>query len=293
MPAPRRRRPAGRIKPGGVGADDLPPIRKSLGQHFLTDGTVLSRIASALEASGTETIVEVGPGRGALTEHLLPRAGRLIAIEYDRALAARLRERYAGDARIEVVEADVLDSPLAAVAKTDDYLLVGNVPYYITTPILFHALRPPRARRAVFLVQKEVADRLVAAPGSASYGALSVNVQALANVARLFKVPAGAFHPPPRVESAVVRVEPRVDPVVAPAEQERFRALAQGAFGFRRKQMRRVVRSLYDVPPEDAEALLQSSGIDPNARAETLTPLQFAALMRGAASAGLDHPAPP
>lgn len=282
MPGPRRPRRPDRVTARGTGEETLPPIRKSLGQHFLTDRTILAHIADALEATGAETIVEVGPGRGALTDHLLPRAGNVVAIEYDRALAARLRERYAGDPKIRVVEADVLQSPLADVAGTDDFLLVGNVPYYITTPILFHALRPPRPRRSVFLVQKEVADRLVAPPGTRSYGALSVNVQAVANVSRVFRVPAGAFHPPPRVDSAVVRVEPRHDPVIAPDEEARFRAFVQGAFGFRRKQMGRVLRSLCDVTPEVAVATLRAAGIDPNARPETLAPADFAALMRAA-----------
>ena len=282
MPAPRRPRAAGRGSARGAGAETLPPIRKSLGQHFLTDRAILAPIAGALQATGIETIVEVGPGRGALTEHLLPSAARVVAVEYDRALAARLREHYADDPRVQVVEADVLEQPLATVARTDDYLLVGNVPYYITTPIIFHALERPRARRSVFLVQKEVADRVVAAPGTRSYGALSVNVQALATAARLFKVPAGAFHPPPRVESAVVRIEPRPDPVVSAPEEERFRGFVQGAFGFRRKQMRRVVRSLCDVTAERAEEVLRAADIDPNARPETLGPAQFAALIRAA-----------
>jgi 16S rRNA (adenine1518-N6/adenine1519-N6)-dimethyltransferase len=260
----------------------LPPIRKSLGQHFLTDAAILGRIADALGATGTETIVEIGPGRGALTEHLLPRAGRLVAIEYDRALAARLRDRYDGDRRVRVVEADVLAAPLAEVAGTDDFLLVGNVPYYITTPILFHALEPPRARRAVYLVQKEVADRIVATPGTPNYGALSINVQAVALASRLFRVAAGSFNPPPRVDSAAVRIDPRADPVIAPDEEERYRAIVQGAFGFRRKQMRRVVRSLFDLSAEDADALLEVARIEPAARPETLTPAAFAALVRAA-----------
>jgi 16S rRNA (adenine1518-N6/adenine1519-N6)-dimethyltransferase len=265
-----------------MGDDTPPPIRKSLGQHFLTDRAVLARIADALDATATETIVEVGPGRGALTEHLLPRARTLVAIEYDHALAARLRERYAREPKLRVVDGDVLERPLADVAGTDDFLLAGNIPYYITTPILFHALRRPRPRRAVLLVQKEVADRLVAPPGTRTYGALSVNVQAVAKVSRLFRVPAGAFHPPPRVESAVVRIEPRSDPVVAPDEEARFRAFVQGAFGFRRKQMGRVLRSLSDVPPATAAAILSAAGIDPNVRPETLAPTDFAALMRAA-----------
>jgi len=280
VPDRRSPRPPRRTA-GTTGASDrLPPIRKSLGQHFLTDPAILARIAGALDATGVETIVEIGPGRGALTDHLLLHAGRLIAVEYDRALAERLRQRYSADPRVTVVEADVLASPLADVAATDDYLVAGNVPYYITTPILFHALERPRARRAVFLVQKEVADRLAAPPGTDGYGALSVNVQAVARVTRLFKVPAGAFHPPPRVDSAVVRVEPRPDPIVAADEESRLRELVQGAFGFRRKQMRRVLRSLLDVGADTADALLERSAIDPSARPETLAPQDFVRLLR-------------
>ena len=267
------------------GADDgFPPVRKSLGQHFLSDPTILERIAGALGANGTETVVEVGAGRGALTAHLLPRAARVIAIEYDRALAALLRQRFASEPRLEIVEADVLAAPLRSVAGTEDFLLVGNVPYYITTPIIFHALERPRPRRAVFLVQAEVADRLAAAPGSGAYGALSVNVQAVARVERLFRVPAGAFRPPPKVESAVVRLEPRADAAVVPAEEHAFRGLVQRAFGLRRKQMRRVVRSLFDVSAAQAEAYLQTARVDPNARPETLSPRDFAALLAARAA---------
>jgi 16S rRNA (adenine1518-N6/adenine1519-N6)-dimethyltransferase len=192
VPRPRPPRRPDWVSARGPGGD-TPPVRKSLGQHFLTDPSILRRIADALQATRGDTIVEIGPGRGALTEHLLPQARHVVAVEYDRALAALLRTHYAGDSRLQVIEADVLASPLAALAETDDFLLVGNIPYNITTPILFHALRRPRPRRMVLLVQKEVADRLAARPGTRSYGALSVNVQALADVSRLFRVPAGAF----------------------------------------------------------------------------------------------------
>jgi 16S rRNA (adenine1518-N6/adenine1519-N6)-dimethyltransferase len=277
----RRPRPATRVV-AHTGNDRLPPIRKSLGQHFLTDQAILERIATAVGATQRDTVVEVGPGRGALTDHLLGKAGQLVAIEYDRALAAVLRDRYKDNPNIRVVQADVLAAPLTAVAGTDDYLLVGNVPYYITTPILFHALQPPRARRSVFLVQKEVADRLAAVPGTRSYGALSANVQAVATVERLFRVPAGAFHPPPRVESAVVRVQPRADPVVQADEEEPFRTFVQAVFSFRRKQMRRVIRSVWSITPEMADSILESAGVDPNARPETLAPSELAALLRAA-----------
>lgn len=256
----------------------FPPTRKSLGQHFLADRRVLEGIADALGLTGQETVIEIGPGRGALTDRLVPRAKRLIAIEYDRALAALLRERYAGQPHVEIVEADVLETDLGALAK-GPYVLAGNVPYYITTPILFHAMRAPRPERAVYLVQREVADRIVAPPGGDDYGALSVNVQAIANAERIMKVPAGAFRPPPKVESAVIRITPRPDPVIAPEKEARFSRMVQDAFGLRRKQMRRVVRTLFSLGAEDATALLGKAAIDPEARPETLSPQDFARLL--------------
>jgi len=256
----------------------MPPIRKNLGQHFLNDQRILQRIVDALELRGDETVVEIGPGRGSLTELLVPVAKRLVLIEYDRMLAARLREKYASAPSVTVVEADVLTVDLGEVAG-GPFVLVGNVPYYITTPILFHALEPPRPDRAVYLVQREVADRIVAEPGSHDYGALSVNVQGFAHAKKLFRVAAGSFEPPPKVESAVVRIDPRDDPVVDASREARFRRFVQDAFGMRRKQMRRVIRSLMSLDAESAEALLQRAGIDPTARPETLSPEQFASLL--------------
>lgn len=260
-------------------ASRLPPIRKSLGQHFLNDPRILGRIADALELTGAELAIEIGPGRGALTELLLPRVRQLFVIEYDRALAEHLRRRYENDARITVIEQDVLQVNLGELAG-GPYVVAGNVPYYITTPILFHGLTRPRPERAVYLVQREVAERIVATPGSREYGALSANVQAVANAELLFRVPAGAFRPPPKVESAVVRIVPRADPVVRADEEDGFRALVQGAFGFRRKQMRRVIRGLWDVDAAVAEDVLGTAGIDPMARPETLSPELFARLLR-------------
>ncbi|HEX5971010.1 MAG TPA: 16S rRNA (adenine(1518)-N(6)/adenine(1519)-N(6))-dimethyltransferase RsmA [Gemmatimonadaceae bacterium] len=257
----------------------LPPARKSLGQHFLTDRRILGRIADALQLEGGETVVEIGPGRGALTDILAERAGRLIAVEVDRALAAVLRDRYARRSNVLIAEADVLQVSLGELAA-GPYVLVGNVPYYITTPILFHALQHPRANRAVYLVQREVADRLTAAPGSKEYGALTVNVAAVARAEMLFRVPAGAFSPPPKVESAVVRITPLAEPLVAPNEEEPLRKLVQGAFGMRRKQMRRVIRTLRSLGAEEAEAVLTAAGIDPEARPETLSVGQFGKLLR-------------
>jgi 16S rRNA (adenine1518-N6/adenine1519-N6)-dimethyltransferase len=257
----------------------LPPIRKSLGQHFLNDPRILGRIADALELTGDELVIEIGPGRGALTEVLLPRAQRLYAIEYDRALAELLRNRYAGDDRITIVERDVLEVNLGELAG-GAYRVAGNVPYYITTPILFHCLTRPRPECAVYLVQREVAERIVAPPGSREYGALSANVQAVASAELLFRVPAGAFRPPPKVESAVVRVTPLADPVVSSDEEDEYRAFVQGAFGFRRKQMRRVLRGLWNIEAVVADDVLSNADVDPTARPETLAPERFARLLR-------------
>jgi 16S rRNA (adenine1518-N6/adenine1519-N6)-dimethyltransferase len=252
-----------------------PPIRKSLGQHFLTDRRILQRIVDALELTGEEIVVEIGPGRGSLTELLLPRARVLVLIEYDRMLAANLRQRYATTPTVRIIEADVLTVDLAAAAG-GPYRLVGNVPYYITTPILFHALAAPRPERAVYLVQREVAERIVAAPGSADYGALSVNVQGFARARSLFRIAPGSFFPAPKVDSAVVRIEPRTDPVVGADSEAGFRRFVQDAFGMRRKQMRRVIRELSGVPAESAEEILAAASVEPEARPETLTPEQFA-----------------
>lgn len=260
-------------------AGDLPPIRKSLGQHFLSDPRILGRIADALELSPTDTVVEIGPGRGALTELLTQRAGRTVAIEYDRKLAEMLRGRYAARAGVTIVEADVLEVDLGAIAG-GRYKLVGNVPYYITTPILFHALRVPRPDRAVYLVQREVADRMAARAGEREYGALSANIQAVARVESLFRVPAGAFHPTPKVESAVVRITPLDAPVIHSDEELAYRQLVQGAFGLRRKQMRRVIRELHPMSASDADAVLARAGINTDARPETVAPAHFARLLR-------------
>jgi 16S rRNA (adenine1518-N6/adenine1519-N6)-dimethyltransferase len=275
----RRHRPAASL---GIG-DELPAPRKRFGQHFLRDNHVLDAIADALGPLATRTVVEIGPGRGALTDRLAERAGRLIAIEVDRDLVTHLRARYAGRPNVEIVEADVLKVPLGDLAG-EPYVLAGNVPYYITTPILFHALERPRPDVAVYLVQKEVADRLAAPPGDKIYGALSVNVQAVARVEMVRRVPPGAFNPPPSVDSAVVRVIPRADPAIDEANEVRFRAFVQAAFGLRRKQLVRVVRTISALDAEQASAVIASCGLTNDLRPEVLTAEDFARLVRALAS---------
>lgn len=266
----------------------FPPALKRLGQHFLADPRVLERIANSLQLTGTETVIEIGAGRGALTDLLARRAARVVALEVDRALVPILRERYRDQPHVEIVERDILHTGLGELAQ-GDFALVGNVPYYITTPILFQALERPRPTRAVYLVQREVAERAAAAPGSKIYGALSVNVQAVARVEILFAVPARAFKPPPKVESAVIRITPRDDPVVPEADETAFRAMVQEMFGLRRKQLRRVVRTIARLDADAADAHLAAAGVDPDARPETLSAEAFArvyAAVRGGAGRG-------
>jgi 16S rRNA (adenine1518-N6/adenine1519-N6)-dimethyltransferase len=256
-----------------------PPVLKKFGQHFLGDQKVLEAIAGAVAPHEGDTVIEIGPGRGALTDILAARRNPLIAVEIDRALAAQLRERYASRPNVTIIESDVLQLNVAELAG-GSFVVVGNVPYYITTPILFHVLTPPFPRHAVFLVQREVAERIVADAGSRTYGALSANVQAVARAEILLHVPPGAFRPPPKVDSAVVRLTPRQDPLVTPDEVDRFRGFVQGLFSMRRKQIGNVLRSVASISAEESVAALASLGIDPRARPETLSPALMVALMR-------------
>lgn len=250
--------------------------KRRLGQHFLTDPRLLNRIADALGAGPDDTVLEIGPGPGGLTAALAARAGRLVAIEKDRDLVPALRQRFPDAA---IVEADALEADWHALAGPR-FLLTGNIPYNITSPLIDKALEPPRPARIVFLVQKEVADRITAPAGERAYGALSVGVQSVARAERLFTVGAGAFHPRPKVDSAVLRLIPVADPLVDAAEQWRFRRLVVGLFGFRRKQLARGLRELTGWDPGRAGEALAKASLATDVRPETLTPAQFAALHR-------------
>jgi 16S rRNA (adenine1518-N6/adenine1519-N6)-dimethyltransferase len=250
--------------------------KRRLGQHFLSDRGILERIADALEATAADTVLEVGPGPGALTETLVGRAGKLVAIEKDADLIPALRQRVP---TATIVQADALETDWHAIAGPD-FLVAGNIPYNITSPLIDKALTPPRPRRIVFLVQKEVADRVGSAPGGQAYGALSVGVQAVAKAERLFTVPAGAFRPRPQVDSAVLRLTPLAEPLVSDAEVGPFRRLVVGLFGFRRKQMGRALRQLTGWKVERVQAALDRAGIEAQVRPETVAPERFAALLR-------------
>jgi 16S rRNA (adenine1518-N6/adenine1519-N6)-dimethyltransferase len=213
--------------------------RQRLGQHFLIKGSVLERIAAAACPSPGGTVVEIGAGRGALTDKLLRRASRVIAVELDPNLAEHLRRKFAGESRLEVVEADALELDFAQFGCAT---VAGNLPYYAASPIVRKTVRlaPPRA---VFLVQKEVALRLAASPGSRDYGLLSVETALYAQARLLFDVKPAAFHPPPKVDSALVLLEPRGEPVAADAGE--FLRFVARAFQHKRKTVRNNLAAFY------------------------------------------------
>ena len=260
----------------------MPRAKRRLGQHFLTDPRILARIADALEACSSDTVLEIGPGRGGLTGALVERAGRVIAIEKDRELIPLLRRQVP---TAEIIEGDALELSWAELVRPP-FLVAGNIPYNITSPLLDKALEPPLPERIVFLVQMEVADRVIATAGTGEYGALTVGLQVAAETERLFTVPAGAFQPRPQVDSAVIRLTPRHNPPVPAEQRQSFRTLVVGLFGFRRKQMLRALRELTGWEPARAGAILEVTAIPASARPEAVAPLRFVALHRALVDAG-------
>ncbi|ROO24793.1 16S rRNA (adenine(1518)-N(6)/adenine(1519)-N(6))-dimethyltransferase RsmA [Salinisphaera orenii] len=253
--------------------------RKRFGQHFLHERGVIERIIRLLDPVTDDRLVEIGPGEGALTRPLLERVDALSVIEIDRELAAGWRETAAGDPRLNVIEADALSVDYAALAarRGGALRLVGNLPYNISSPLLFALLSGDAPIVDMhFMLQKEVVDRMVAAPGSRDYGRLSVTLAARARAEHLFDVGPGAFRPPPKVMSAVVRITPR-SPDFAIDDPARFDRVVTAAFGQRRKTLRNALRGELDAET------IAACGIDPAERAERLSAADFAALARAAA----------
>jgi 16S rRNA (adenine1518-N6/adenine1519-N6)-dimethyltransferase len=255
----------------------LPAPKKRLGQHFLHDPGILRRIVEALEIQAGDTVLEIGPGPGGLTAQLYQQADRLIAIEKDRDLVPGLRDRFP---TMELIEGDALDLDWHGLTGPGPVRITGNIPYNITSPLLELALAPPRPVKVVFLVQREVADRVASSAGTPDFGALSVGVQAVAKVERLFTVPAGAFRPRPKVDSAVLRLTPLAQPLVGDDEVAPFRRFVVGLFGFRRKQLGRGLRELTHASAETVLGWLGLAGIDSALRPEVLTPADFVRLFR-------------
>jgi 16S rRNA (adenine1518-N6/adenine1519-N6)-dimethyltransferase len=256
--------------------------KRSLGQNFLVDSHVARRIAEALELEPGETVLEIGPGRGALTPKLLEAVkaadGRLVLVELDDELAAELARRYGSDPRVRVLHRDILTVTPDEVAPEPGRLkVVGNIPYNITSPILFHLLDPPRPREILLMLQREVADRLVAEPGTKAFGALTVGVRSVAGVREVLRVPPGAFRPRPRVHSTVVRIEPHDPPSLAPREEERLRDLTRALFQWRRKQLGKILRDHPELRlrASEAEAVVAAGGAELTDRPETVSPEGF------------------
>ncbi len=248
--------------------------RKRFGQHFLHDPGVIQRILAAIDAKPGEAVVEIGPGRGALTAALLEAAGALDAVEIDRDLAAQLGDTFhARPLTLHVADALRFDFAALANARGSRLRVVGNLPYNVSTPLLFHLLEHPGAIADLHvMLQKEVIDRIVAPPGSAEYGRLTVMLAPWVSAERLFDVGPGAFRPPPKVWSAVARLVMRERPAFE--VDERFGRVVAAAFAQRRKTLRNGLRSLLDATE------IESAGVDPGARPETLAPEAFGALAR-------------
>jgi len=248
----------------------LPRPRKRFGQHFLTDRHYLERIVGAIAPKPGDAMAEIGPGTGLLTDELTRTLGHLHVVEIDRDLAAALRNRYPPD-RVTVHEADALEFDFASLPAP--LRVAGNLPYNVSTPILFRmAGLAQRLVDCTFLLQKEVVDRMAAAPDTADYGRLSVMLQYRFTVDPLLRVPPGAFTPPPKVDSAVVRMAPLGASRPLARDDARFAAVVAAAFSQRRKTLRNATRALV------TDEAFARAGIDPGRRGETLSVKEFIAL---------------
>ncbi len=248
--------------------------RKRFGQNFLHDPGIIGRIVQAVAPSPEDHLVEIGPGQGAITEQFLPRVGRLDAVELDRDLVRLLKSRYGGQELFHLHSADALKFDFCALAEKGEKLrVVGNLPYNISTPLLFHLLENSQCIQDMhFMLQKEVVERMVAGPGSKTYGRLSVMLQIRCQVQMLFPIGPGAFQPPPKVDSAFVRLIPYADPLHPVADMALFAQVVTQAFSQRRKTLRNTLKRL--VGPDT----ITDCGIDPSLRAEQLSLEDFACL---------------
>lgn len=249
-------------------------LTRSLGQHFLVDGNVLRRLLEAADLSPADTVLEIGPGIGTLTEELCGRAGRVVAVEMDRRLLAALAEALGPRPNLEVVEGDAMRVDLTGlVAPGERVVTVSNLPYNVATPLILRLLRElPQMERMVVTVQRELADRYLAQPGSPEYGGVSVKMRFLAEVRRLAYVPPTVFFPPPRVESALLHIRRRAAPVPGVEAGGFFRFL-DAAFASRRKMLVNALsggRAPY-CPRGRVEGALAAAGLPPGSRAEELS----------------------
>ncbi len=251
--------------------------RKRFGQHFLHDNNIIDRIIRAIDPREDERLLEIGPGKGALTFPLLEKCKRLSAIELDRDLLPLLHRRVTANAQLEVINADILKFDLDSLGGSEPFRIVGNLPYNISTPLMFHLLDSISLIQDMhFMVQKEVAQRIVADPGRRDYGRLSVMIQYHCQCQYLFDVAPASFTPPPRVDSAVVRMTPYSEPVADIDDFQLFSEIVQTAFNQRRKTIANSLKSIMAIET------IESTGIDSRMRAENLRLQDYASLTRAA-----------
>ncbi len=278
--------------PGPAAASSAvpPPPRKHLGQHFLVDPNIARKMVTAAALRPRDVVFEIGPGRGALTRLLCERAAKVIAVEIDRQLVRYLSAVLAGDAALELHHGDAMTFACDELPKGT--VVIANVPYAVSTPLLFRLLRArDRISRMVLMLQREVAARILAAPGSRDYGVLSVMSRYYAEPRKAFAVPASCFRPVPDVDSAVVTFVGRSDPRGDADFDRVFAQLVRGAFAHRRKTLMNSWRE-EGWDPASMRRILEHAGIDPRRRAETLGVPEFLTLAQ-AVSVDRAHPGPP
>jgi len=255
--------------------------KKSLGQNFMVEPAALDRIVTAAELMPHDAVLEIGAGLGALTDRLAEAARRVVAVEVDGRFVPHLQARYRDQPQVEVVQADILQTDLLTLMGTDAaaYKVVANVPYYITSAILRHLLESPAPpQRIVMTMQREVAQRITAAPGDLSLLAVSVQFYGVPRI--VARIKAGSFYPRPEVESAVLRVDPHPAPPLPPEEIAGFFRVVRAGFSQPRKQVRNALAAGLALSREDTEAWLARAGIAPQRRAETLSIAEWIALLR-------------
>ena len=263
--------------------------KKSLGQNFIIEPQVIDNIVTAAGCDKQDLVLEIGPGLGSLTQALSNTAGQVIALEIDQSLIPALEQSLAACANVQLLHADAMTADLSRILAEayqaspnlrPDFMAVANLPYYITTPLLLRFLQQPDLpwRRLVFMVQKELAERMQAAPGSKDYGALSLAVQYRAQARLAFSVPPSVFLPRPKVASAVIVLERLAAPSVQPVDEDLFFAVIRAGFNQRRKTLPNSLSSVLQLPKEQVNAALAAAGVAPERRAETLTMTEFARL---------------
>ncbi len=252
--------------------------RKCFGQHFLHDRSVIDKIISAAQLDSQQQVVEIGPGLGVLTDELLPRSAHVQVMEIDRDLSARLEAR--NDSRLTVHSGDVLKLPWREFLKQPPYILVANLPYNISSQVVFRLIEHRDLfQRLVLMFQREVGERLVAPPGGKDYGILSVLCQLWYDIRTVALVKPGAFSPPPKVDSIVLNFQPLQHPRVDPVDEVLFKKVVKGAFTQRRKTLRNSLLAS-GFAAEDIDYALQQAEISPSCRGETLSLQNFSALTK-------------